>query len=116
MKLVEILYNNIKHWPHDAVLAYQSAIDSEIYFLGCYNVHESVKKIVVDEFADIRGMRGKVRKEEFVVYKRIKDDIKNHNSKDENWLINRIALGLKEDFDIDSPELARKMYDSGWRK
>lgn len=124
MKLVEILLKNSVAWPKDAAQAYQSNIDSEIYFLARSGdlIHRTGRNPL--PISDVRGYRGAVTHAEYLKYLdmmfigRVKDagGISGLKKESAERMIKRIENGLRKDFDIDSPEFAKVMFEKGWRK
>lgn len=123
MKLVEILLGKSVAWPKNADRAYQSNIDSEIYFLNSQGrvIHRTGRNPL--PIADVRGWKGIITHSDYLKYLdvvftgRVKEagglPDKNESAA---RAIQRIENGLRKDFDIDSPEFAKVMFEKGWRK
>lgn len=125
MKLEYVIRNFVGHWPEKATYAYQSAVDSEIYFKS--NHHDIVHSVRVGVKADKRGHKNEVTKDHYTAIfgnefraPTFSLDAPNPvfptKEAERNRAIQRIENGLRKDFDIDSPEFAKLMFDKGWRK
>ncbi|QHJ78934.1 MAG: hypothetical protein [Caudoviricetes sp.] len=123
MKLVEILA--AREWPYRAEYAYQSAVDSEIYYFDRFDEISYRTYRHTNILAEDRGPMNRVFKntvDNHIKATRFIDKMKeaggpNAIKKDERErMIKRIENGLRKDFDIDSREFAELMFDNGWRK
>lgn len=126
MKLVEILVKYSIAWPEKATRAYQSALDSEIYFLDHHGIVCSRTRRNPVPIADSRGRNNAIRKEEFINYQNsllsfrdrvvAEGGITAMKNKQQERSIQRIKQGLYKDFGIDSSEFAEEMFHKGWRR
>lgn len=125
MKLEEILVKHAVAWPKDAEWAYQSLLDSEVYFTDRYTGTVSRTRRNPLPYADKRGVRNKISVRD---YQNFLDGqafktrvlsaggITAMKEQERQRSIQRIENGLRKDFDIDSPALAIEMFNKGWRR
>lgn len=132
MTLEEILVRYGIDWPNGADYCYQSSIDSEIYFKNDYGMIIKRTKRNPVATAGSRGEHNRLYRRRFINYRdgvlgkgvlenpdnsaMFKNLVNGLKSDPRQKLIKRIEKGLKDDFDIDSRELAVVMFEKGWRK
>lgn len=127
MNLIEILVKNKVQWPANAEYAYQSVVDTEVYFFN--NRHDMIhrtrnRRTQFLEPADKRGPKHTVNKlayDQYIAAKFFEPVLKAggptaYKNQERDKMIKRIENGLRKDFNIDSPELAEEMFNKGWRK
>lgn len=124
--LSQILIENNINWPADAHYAYQSLLDSEVYFLGA-NAFDVIKRTRGNPLplATTRGRDRMISRADYhdqIAANRFFDKVMNAGgitklkNEEREKAIKRIENGLRKDFDIDSPSLAREMFNKGWRR
>lgn len=116
MTLKEIFYNYHPNYTFPSLWEYfyQSDIDNEVYFLDRFE--QCISRMYINHTAIDRGRKNKVSKLQYIHWltnDAVKKDFSSMN--DKAAMMRKMYKKLKDDYDIDSNELAIDMFDKGWR-